>query len=38
MNKEKEQRAIEYLRMFEPEEQPYYLCYSGGRIAIVSAF
>lgn len=31
MNKEKEQRAIEYLRMFEPEEQPYYLCYSGGK-------
>lgn len=31
MNKEKEQRAIEYLRMFEPEEYPYYLCYSGGK-------
>ena len=31
MNKEKEQRAIEYLKMFEPEEQPYCLCYSGGK-------
>lgn len=31
MNKEKENRAIEYLRMFEPKDEPYYLCYSGGK-------
>ena len=31
MDKEKEQRAIEYLKMFEPEEYPYHLCYSGGK-------
>lgn len=31
MNMEKEQRAIEYLRMFEPQDEPYYLCYSGGK-------
>lgn len=31
MNKEKEARAIEYLRSFEPEDEPYYLCYSGGK-------
>ncbi len=31
MNIEKEKRAIEYLKMFEPEEEPYYLCYSGGK-------
>lgn len=31
MNTVKEQRAIEYLKMFEPEEEPYYLCYSGGK-------
>lgn len=31
MNVEKEQRAIEYLKMFEPESEPYYLCYSGGK-------
>lgn len=29
--KEKEQRAIEVLKMFEPEDEPYYLCYSGGK-------
>lgn len=29
--KKKEQRAIEALRMFEPEDEPYYLCYSGGK-------
>lgn len=31
MNKEKEQRAIQYLKTFEPESEPYYLCYSGGK-------
>lgn len=31
MNKVKEQRAIEYLRMFEPQDEPYYLGYSGGK-------
>ncbi len=31
MNKEKEVRAIQYLQSFEPEEEPYYLCYSGGK-------
>lgn len=28
MNLEKEKRAIEYLKNFEPEDEPYYLCYS----------
>lgn len=31
MNIAKEKRAIEYLKAFEPEENPYYLCYSGGK-------
>ena len=31
MNIEKEKRAIEYLKNFEPEDEPYYLCYSGGK-------
>lgn len=31
MNREKEQRAIQYLKAFEPESDPYYLCYSGGK-------
>jgi phosphoadenosine phosphosulfate reductase len=31
MNLEKEKRAIEYLKNFEPEDEPYYLCYSGGK-------
>lgn len=31
MNAEKEKRAIEYLRTFEPQTEPYYLCYSGGK-------
>lgn len=31
MNVEKEQRAIKYLKTFEPESEPYYLCYSGGK-------
>lgn len=31
MNTEKEKRAIEYLKAFEPESEPYYLCYSGGK-------
>ena len=31
MNREKEQRAINYLKMFEPKAEPYYLCYSGGK-------
>lgn len=29
--KEKEHRAIEALKLFEPEDEPYYLCYSGGK-------
>ena len=29
--KEKERKAMEGLRMFEPEDEPYYLCYSGGK-------
>ncbi|MDE6707174.1 MAG: phosphoadenosine phosphosulfate reductase family protein [Oscillospiraceae bacterium] len=28
---EKEKIAIERLRAFEPESEPYYLCYSGGK-------
>lgn len=29
--KEKEAKAIEALKMFEPEDEPYNLCYSGGK-------
>lgn len=31
MDKTKEARAIAYLRTFEPEDEPYHLCYSGGK-------
>ncbi len=31
MNLSKEKRAIQYLKAFEPETEPYYLCYSGGK-------
>lgn len=31
MNIEKEKMAIERLKAFEPETEPYYLCYSGGK-------
>lgn len=31
MNIEKEQRAIQYLKSFEPEGEKYRLCYSGGK-------
>lgn len=31
MNTEKEKRAIEYLKAFRPQGEPYYLCYSGGK-------
>ena len=31
MNIEKEQRAIKYLKAFEPKDEPYFLCYSGGK-------
>ena len=31
MNLEKERIAIERLKAFEPETDPYYLCYSGGK-------
>lgn len=31
MNREMEHRAIQYLKTFEPENEPYYLCYSGGK-------
>lgn len=31
MNTEKEKAAIKYLRTFEPQSEPYYLCYSGGK-------
>jgi phosphoadenosine phosphosulfate reductase len=27
----KEKRAIQYLQAFEPQTEPYYLCYSGGK-------
>ena len=27
----KEERAIQYLKSFEPVSEPYYLCYSGGK-------
>lgn len=29
--KDKEKRAIEVLQAFEPQTEPYYLCYSGGK-------
>lgn len=29
--KAKEKRAIEVLKSFEPTDEPYYLCYSGGK-------
>ncbi len=31
MDVSKEKRAIQYLQTFEPETEPYYLCYSGGK-------
>ena len=31
MTREMERRAIEVLKSFEPEDEPYYLCYSGGK-------
>lgn len=31
MDKVEEQRAIKYLQAFEPQSEPYYLCYSGGK-------
>ena len=31
LNDSKVQRAIKALRTFEPEDEPYYLCYSGGK-------
>lgn len=31
MDLSKEKRAIQYLQAFEPETEPYYLCYSGGK-------
>ena len=31
MNTEKEKIAIERLKAFEPQSEPYYLCYSGGK-------
>lgn len=31
MNIELEKKAIERLKTFEPDEEPYYLCYSGGK-------
>lgn len=31
MDIKKEQRAIQYLKSFEPQTEPYYLCYSGGK-------
>jgi phosphoadenosine phosphosulfate reductase len=31
MNTEKEKKAIKYLKTFEPKEEPYFLCYSGGK-------
>lgn len=31
MDLAKEKRAIQYLQAFEPETEPYFLCYSGGK-------
>lgn len=31
MNISKERNAIGYLRAFQPQNEPYYLCYSGGK-------
>lgn len=31
MDISKEKTAIERLKTFEPETEPYYLCYSGGK-------
>ncbi|MBQ4556539.1 MAG: hypothetical protein IJA60_02700 [Clostridia bacterium] len=31
MNISKEKQAIKYLQSFEPHDEPYYLCYSGGK-------
>lgn len=31
MDSEKEKRALQYLKTFEPQDEPYYLCYSGGK-------
>ena len=31
MDVAKEKRAIQYLKNFEPQTEPYYLCYSGGK-------
>jgi phosphoadenosine phosphosulfate reductase len=31
MDLQKEKRAIQYLQVFEPKTEPYYLCYSGGK-------
>ena len=31
MDLAKEKRAIQYLQAFEPQTEPYYLCYSGGK-------
>lgn len=31
MNTEKEKLAIQRLKTFEPHDEPYYLCYSGGK-------
>ncbi|MBQ8965882.1 phosphoadenosine phosphosulfate reductase family protein [Ruminococcus sp.] len=31
MDKQKEQKAIDRLRAFEPNDEPYYLAYSGGK-------
>ena len=31
MDIQKEKRAIEYLKSFEPQTEPYHLCYSGGK-------
>ena len=31
MDAEKERCAIQYLKAFEPKNEPYYLCYSGGK-------
>lgn len=31
MNNEKVQKSIKRLKAFEPADEPYYLCYSGGK-------
>ena len=38
MNNEKVKKAIDRLKAFEPADEPYYLCYSAEKTAIVFVF